>query len=150
MVSRVAKLLSVGCIAFGAAGCYSPLPDSGPAHGAIESNASISLLGTSPVFDYALIDLNKNVLPYIADPGPGSLYRTFGTGRGPVPEIKVGVGDTVTVTLFEAQAGGLFIPTDAGARPGNFVALPAQTVDSKGYISVPYAGQVKALGRSTP
>ena len=76
--------------------------------------------------------------------------RTFGAGHGPVPEIKVGVGDTVQVTLFEAQAGGLFIPTDAGARPGNFVALPNQTVDSKGYITVPYAGQVRVLNRGTP
>src|SRR6185312_103672 len=83
-------------------------------------------------------------------PGPGSLYRTFGTGRGPAPEILVGIGDTVSVTLFEAQAGGLFIPADAGSRPGNFVTLPNQTVDTKGYITVPYAGQIKALGRPTP
>ena len=54
------------------------------------------------------------------------------------------------VTLFEAQSGGLFIPTDAGARPGNFVTLPSQTVDSKGYITVPYAGQIRVLNRSTP
>jgi polysaccharide biosynthesis/export protein len=131
------------------AGC-STLPDSGPDHRGIEANASVAILGTSPVFDYALIDLNKNVLPFIVDPGPGSLYRTFGTGRGPVPEILVGVGDTVSVTLFEAQAGGLFIPTDAGSRPGNFVTLPNQTVDTKGFITVPYAGQIKALGRPTP
>ncbi len=102
------------------------------------------------ILNYALVDLNKNVLPYIDDPGPGSLLRTFGEGRGPAPELKVGIGDTVQVTLFEAQSGGLFIPTDAGARPGNYVTLPTQTVDSKGYISVPYAGQIHVLGRSTP
>jgi polysaccharide biosynthesis/export protein len=145
----LAKRLGVGCLMLAAAGC-STLPDSGPDHRGIEANASVALLGTSPVFDYALIDLNKNVLPFIVDPGPGSLYRTFGTGRGPVPEILVGVGDTVSVTLFEAQAGGLFIPTDAGSRPGNFVTLPNQTVDTKGFITVPYAGQIRALGRPTP
>jgi polysaccharide export outer membrane protein len=78
------------------------------------------------------------------------LLRTFGAGHGPVPEIKVGVGDTIQVTLFEAQAGGLFIPVDAGSRPGNFVTLPNQIVDAKGYITVPYAGQIPVLNRGTP
>ena len=140
--ASLAVLLALG-------GC-SILPDSGPAWRNVELNASVRISETPPVFNYALVDLNKNVLPFIVDPGPGSLYRTFGTGRGPVPEIKVGIGDTVQVTLFEAQSGGLFIPTDAGARPGNYVTLPAQTVDSKGYISVPYAGQILALNRPTP
>lgn len=139
--SRTLASLAV-LLAFGG---RSVIPDSGPNWRNVESNASVRISETTPVFNYALIDLNKNVLPFIIDPGPGSLYRTFGTGRGPVPEIKVGTGDTVQVTLFEAQSGGLFIPTDAGARPGNYVTLPAQTVDSKGYISVPYAGQILAL-----
>jgi polysaccharide export outer membrane protein len=93
--------------------------------------------------------LNQNVLPFLEDPGPGSLYRTFGAGRGPAPQLLVGIGDTLQVTLFEAQAGGLFIPTDAGSRPGNFVTLPNQVVDEKGYISVPYAGQIRVLNRGT-
>ena len=128
------------------------LPDSGPSRRDVEAKATASLIGVSPnsILSYVLVDLNKNVLPYLEDPGPGSLYRTFGEGRGPAPELKVGVGDTVQVTLFEAQSGGLFIPTDAGARPGNYITLPAQTVDSKGYISVPYAGRIAVLKRSTP
>jgi len=131
------------------AGC-STLPESGPAHRNVEADASAKLNGPSPVFNYALVDLNKNVLPFVVDPGPGSLYRTFGTGHGPAPELRVGIGDTVQVTLFEAQAGGLFIPTDAGSRPGNFVTLPNQVVDSRGFITVPYAGQIRALHKTTP
>ena len=34
------------------------------------------------------------------------------------------IGDMVSVTIFEAEAGGLFVPSEAGARPGNFVMLP--------------------------
>jgi polysaccharide export outer membrane protein len=131
------------------AGCSS-LSDSGPGHRDIEARARTALALRHPWFNYILVDLNKNLLPYLGDPGPGSLLQTFGAGHGPSPEIKVGIGDSVQVTLFEDQSGGLFIPADAGARPGNFVTLPGQMVDRKGYITVPYAGQVRALNRSTP
>jgi polysaccharide biosynthesis/export protein len=64
-------------------------------------------------------------------------------------DIRLGVGDLVSVTIFEAQTGGLFIPSEAGARPGNFVAIPNQAVDANGNISVPYAGNIRAKGRTT-
>ena len=132
-------------------GC-SILSDSGPSRRDVEAKAAVSVSNTDPasILKYVLVDLNKNVLPFLDDPGPGSLFRTFGEGRGPAPELKVGVGDTLSVTIFEAQSGGLFIPKDAGVRPGNFVTLPSETVDSKGYITVPYAGQIAVLGRATP
>ncbi len=73
--------------------------------------------------------------------------RVFTDRRGP-SEIRFGVGDTVSVTVFEAAAGGLFIPADAGVRPGNYVTLPNQQVDTQGNITVPYAGAIKAQGRT--
>ena len=57
-------------------------------------------------------------------------------------------GDVVSVTIFEAAAGGLFIPAEASVRPGNFVTLPNQEVDNNGNISVPYAGNIRAKGRT--
>jgi polysaccharide export outer membrane protein len=60
----------------------------------------------------------------------------------------VGVGDVVSVTIFEPEPGGLFIPSEPGARPGNFVTLPDQIVDTNGNITVPYAGSIRALGRT--
>lgn len=73
--------------------------------------------------------------------------RVFVDRRGPA-EIRFGIGDTVSVTVFEAASGGLFIPIDAGVRPGNFVTLPNQPVDTQGNITVPYAGAIKAQGRT--
>jgi polysaccharide biosynthesis/export protein len=143
------QYLAIVGLALALAGCGGN-SDSGPWHRNVEAEASVTLQATDPIFNYALVDLNKNVLPYVSSPDIGSLFRTFGTGRGPPPEIKVGVGDTIQVSLFEAQAGGLFVPSDAGSRPGNFITLPSQTVDSRGYITVPYAGQILALNRSTP
>jgi len=66
----------------------------------------------------------------------------------PPPRITLGVGDVVSVTIFEAEPGGLFIPSEPGARPGNFVTLPNQVVDTNGNITVPYAGTIRALGRT--
>jgi len=63
-------------------------------------------------------------------------------------DIRLGVGDIVTVTIFEAHSGGLFIPSEAGVRPGNFVTIPNQAVDARGNISVPYAGNIRAKGRT--
>jgi polysaccharide export outer membrane protein len=42
----------------------------------------------------------------------------------------------------------LFIPIEAGVRPGNFVTLPNQPIDTSGNITVPYAGAIKAAGRT--
>jgi polysaccharide export outer membrane protein len=100
-------------------------------------------------FDYALIDLTPAVVEFAVPVGPGSFFTTFGAGHGPAPEIRVGVGDVVQVSVFESAAGGLFIPSEAGVRPGNFVTLPAQTIDRTGNLSVPYAGQIHVVGRST-
>jgi len=78
---------------------------------------------------------------------PAVLAGAF-TDHRPPAAIKFGIGDVVSVTIFEAAAGGLFIPIEAGVRPGNFVTLPDQTVDNDGNISVPYAGTVPAAGRT--
>ena len=50
--------------------------------------------------------------------------------------------------MFEAAAGGLFIPAEAGVRPGNFVTLPNQPIDNRGNLTVPYAGLVPAAGKT--
>jgi polysaccharide biosynthesis/export protein len=133
------------------AACTS-LPMSGPSHYDIEGGAAASLLSerNTVVFDYALVDIDKGILEKVIDVGPGSFFRSFGRGRGPAPVIRVGVGDVVQVSVFESTSGGLFIPAEAGVRPGNFVTLPVQTVDRSGTITVPFAGEVPAAGKTLP
>ena len=129
----------------------STLPASGPNPHDVSASASTSTLADQRIqINYTLVDITQRVITALRDLGPGSLFGSFGTGRGGPPQITVGVGDSVQVTIFESAAGGLFIPTDAGARAGNFVQLPPQTVDQGGYISVPYAGAILAKGRSLP
>src|SRR5262249_26774370 len=94
------------------------------------------------------LDINPLVASQAIDLDPGSFFRTFGKGKGPSPQILIGQGDVIQLTVFESRSGGLFIPADSGTRPGNFVQLPLQLVDHDGYIFVPYAGRVRAAGRT--
>ena len=142
-----ALLLLVGTAA---SGC-TQMPVDGPDRRAIELGASATVAKEdrrSTLVDYALVDISSNVVQHAAYIAPDSLFRTFGQRPGPAPVIRVGEGDVVQVTIFESSAGGLFIPAEAGVRPGNFVTLPNQIVDRSGVISVPFAGSVQASGRS--
>lgn len=117
------------------------MPSSGPEDHVIKSEITRS----GP--DYVLVKLTPTVVDILKEYGPGAIAGSF-PDRRPPPGIRFGIGDTVAVSIFEAAAGGLFIPAEAGVRPGNFVALPNQNVDLNGNITVPYAGQVKANGRT--
>jgi polysaccharide export outer membrane protein len=127
-------LMSAGC------GSYL-LPASGPNSIVVRSG------GTWNGPPYGLVKLSPQVIKILQEFGPRSLSTTFGDRRPP-PEITFGIGDVITVSIFEAAAGGLFIPAEASVRPGNFVTLPSQPVDTKGFISIPYAGLVRAAGRT--
>jgi polysaccharide biosynthesis/export protein len=133
------------------AGCTN-LPASGPYPISVEVGSTTKLPNnpSASQLKYALVDLSSEVLQFAGGPAQNSLYRGFGGGRGPAPELLVGIGDRLQVAIFEAASGGLFIPSDAGSRPGNFITLPPQAVDSKGFISVPYAGQIAADRRTVP
>ena len=124
------------------------LPIDGPRHRDITTGATAALVTDrrAIAIDYALVDIDKTVVENAIDVGPGSFFKTFRERRGPAPVIRVGVGDVVQVTIFESAVGGLFIPAEAGVRPGNFVTLPPQQVNRSGNINVPYAGAIKAAG----
>ncbi|WP_245331701.1 polysaccharide biosynthesis/export family protein [Bradyrhizobium sp. NAS80.1] len=94
---------------------------------------------------YALVKLTPEVVEVLGRYTP-RLSSAF-AAKTPPKAFRFGVGDTVSVTIFESGAGGLFT-SDAGIRAGNFVTVPNQAVDEKGYIAVPYAGTIRALGRT--
>jgi polysaccharide export outer membrane protein len=95
---------------------------------------------------YALVKVTPKVTGVLAK----AVFRLTGEfpDRSRPKDIRFGIGDIVSVTIFEAAAGGLFIPIEAGVRPGNFVSIPNQAVDVSGNISIPYAGAIRARGRT--
>lgn len=141
VVKRGFVLASVlSAVLLSSAGC-SIMPMSGPEDHVIKSEQTVN----GP--EYGLVKLTPTVVDIVREYGPGAIAGSFPDNRPP-PSIKFGIGDVVAVSIFEAAAGGLFIPAEAGVRPGNFVSLPNQNVDSAGFITVPYAGAVKANGRT--
>jgi polysaccharide biosynthesis/export protein len=142
--SSILLIATLGIIS----GCAA-LPRSGPDPRAVENGAAVKVAATNKKIgiDYALVDINKAVLANVADTTRSTMRGGFGGGRGGPPNIVLGVGDVVQVSVFEAQAGGLFIPADAGSRPGNYITLPNQTIGRDGSLSVPYAGKVVAANR---
>jgi polysaccharide export outer membrane protein len=125
--------------AFGISGC-TLLPSAGP--DVASSYAAVNPPKSAP---HAVVNVTPEVIRVVEKSQPSSGLGNF---RGPgAASIRIGVGDIVGVTIFEASPGGLFIPLESTNSAGNFVNLPDQKVDSAGNISVPYAGSVKAAGQ---
>lgn len=124
------------------------LPRSGPSTESVILSALTETINAEATlgYQYALVDLTTEALPFLSDDEDGT-PATLGVASGPPPEIRLGVGDVIQVTVFESQSGGLFIPREAGVRPGNFVQLPPQEIGRNGLITVPYAGQITAAGQ---
>ncbi len=88
--------------------------------------------------------------------GFGSFYSQFGD-RKISAESVIGVGDAVTVTIWEAGPGGLFSPSasqttavvNAVSTGANSATIPEQVVGRDGGITVPYAGRVHVAGKTT-
>ena len=114
-------------------GACSVMPSNGPASYDVKSERAYE----PDSLPYAVVRITQQTEGVIAEYNP-RISGTFPDRRTP-KELKFGIGDIVGVSIFKSSSGGLFIPPEASVRPGNFIALPNQPVNTKGYISVPYA-----------
>lgn len=99
---------------------------------------------------FALISANPETIR-ATNEATNSLAPHFGAmARGPGPDCSIGKGDIVSVTVFEGEAGGLFVPKEGGSRQGNYVQVPNQQVDARGQIAVPFVPEpITVAGRTT-
>jgi polysaccharide export outer membrane protein len=137
--SRLLRSLPLLSVLFVAAGC-GILPAGGPWNGDILAGER-----DPKSLPYALVRVTPSITDILARSVP---RLTAFTDHSRPREIRFGIGDIVGVTIFEASSGGLFIPAEAGVRPGNYITIPSQAVDTQGNISIPYAGQIRARGRT--
>jgi polysaccharide biosynthesis/export protein len=148
MLKRLRSSLFAAVLATLLPAC-SLLPGTGPTSDAVNGNATAGVRSTAPL-PYALVDVTGDTIGFLSQPNLITFKGEFPDKR-PKPTQVVGVGDVLNISIFEAAPGGLFTPaTVAGARPGNFVDLPAQAVDQKGSIYVPYGGEIPAAARTLP
>jgi polysaccharide export outer membrane protein len=125
------------------AGC-AMFPAQGP--GALDPSPTAQVT-TQERVGYVLVEIDNRTIGALERLGP----KTAEIGRLPNDKptaLRLGVGDVVNITIFEATAGGLFIPAESTARAGNYVNLPPQEIDARGTVQVPFAGQVRAAGRT--
>jgi polysaccharide export outer membrane protein len=135
-------LVLLACLAL--AGC-GVIPRSGP------SADSMIEAGRDEAPPFALVPIDDRVVTLLAQWHGPSLYGSFGDFRSPI-EQRIGVGDSVVVTVWEAAAGGLFsTPVGDPRQPGSHSAIiPEQVVARDGSITVPYAGRVQVSGKTPP
>lgn len=134
---------SISVVGAAALAACSMLPNSGPLTLEVVQQEDLS----DPISGYVLVDVNERVASIWAAQPKDSL-QAFGDVR-PAPDIRIGVGDAITVTIWEAAAGGLFSAavTDRTISAGSRTAtIPEQVVPRDGSIQVPYAGRIRVLG----
>ncbi len=136
-----------GLVGLSLAGCGA-IPKDGPYATEVRNQAQATLGPTSEQVGYALVSLSPIALD-VANRSTNEVNPAFHSaimGGAKTASVPIGIGDILSITVFEAASGGLFIPGDAGSRSGNFVAVPSQQVDSSGTIAIPYAGQLHVVG----
>lgn len=128
-------------------GCSS-LPNSGPSTEAVMTPAA-SQAPSASVATYDVIAIDDSVTAALAKFRAGSFAGSFGQPAR-ARANSLGIGDVVSVSIYESSAGGLFGTGETGTSNGSkSVLLPPQQIDQSGRISVPFAGRIQAAGRTT-
>lgn len=139
-------------VALGAAialnGCVLISKD-GPEGDTVAAGAAVASDTGALKVGYALVDLDADAVRAANQYSRNAIQRFSGLKRRGGRDLSIGVGDIVSVTVFEAESGGLFIPKDAASRPGNYVQIPNEQVDARGDITIPYvSGPLHVAGRT--
>lgn len=125
------------------------VPKDGPTAEVIRNGAEIRV-ASGERLSYAFVKVGPGVVNAVnrSTDAIAPHFKNLAPVRNYKVEAPIGVGDVISVTVFEALAGGLFIPAEAGVRSGNLVQMPNQEVDVSGQVNVPYIGNLRVAGRS--
>ncbi len=123
-------------------GC-STLPTSGPTTSAVMKQETVD---NKTRFD--IVDINGNVIQALLAASHEN-FRVRFKKYGKPPQARIGVGDSIVVSIWEAAGGGLFgaSPTDHLSSGSRSVTIPEQVVGQDGAITVPFAGRIHVAGR---
>nr|WP_314073714.1 polysaccharide biosynthesis/export family protein [uncultured Roseococcus sp.] len=98
---------------------------------------------------YYVVDIDESVINTLHRLAPPSFSGQFDDHR-PVNAQRLGVGDVLAVTVWEAAGGGLFSApiSDRAASGARSAVIPEQQVGQDGAITVPFAGRIQVVGRT--
>lgn len=136
-------LLLAGFLSLG--GCAS-LPSAGPlADDIADDNASSEPYG---VKGYVIVDVTPQIITALKNQPVPAFYPAGFDAVQPDARNALGVGDGITISIWEAGAGGLFTSAPAeGFLPGaRNVIMPEQVIAPDGSITIPYVGRVHVAG----
>lgn len=145
-MTKLARLIACCAFPLFGLGACSNLPGSGPSTSDVVQQSS-----ATESFQYEMIDIDPSVVDSLRGRRFDSFSSRFGDKRMS-QEPVIGVGDAVTVTIWEAAAGGLF---SSPVTPGqvsvgsNSAQIPEQVVGRDGGVTVPYAGRISVAGKTT-
>ncbi len=133
---RIAKAMLVNALIVGLAlnGCT--IPRSGPTAGAIKADAS------DPAYDMHVVRVTPTIAA-IARNNETLGFDSYFVRPGEVSPDSISPGDTISVRVWENVDSGLLAGVGQKAT-----TLEAIQVDQDGSIFVPYAGRIRAAGRS--
>lgn len=134
--------------AFALAGCSS-IPTSGPSAAQIgQASKGVDAVATG----IQVVDLTDGVArQLLAERRSGDFASVLGDGA--LFRQQLGIGDTIEVSIWEAPPATLFgagvgDARTVGSSNARVTVLPDQVIDGDGLINVPFAGAVKAAGRT--
>lgn len=128
------------------AGCASPfLPREGPS-----TDAILEAPNAQPASGIQVLDVTADVARKARASRQQRLFSNV-WGQAQKPGFRIGAGDVLEVTVWEAPPASLFASTLIDPRSTAATArasvLPEQMVSTSGHINVPFVGQVTAAGR---
>ncbi|OYU47125.1 MAG: sugar transporter [Rhizobiales bacterium PAR1] len=137
--------LGLGLLGALLTGC-SALPSTGPTSAEVVSDAQ-----AGENIRYILRDVDESIVSILSSARTATFHSSFGDHRPP-PSQRIGIGDTISVTVWEAAAGGLFSSPaiDRNSTGARSAMIPEQVVARDGSVTVPYAGRIYVAGLTTP
>ncbi|MDE2363475.1 MAG: polysaccharide export protein [Hyphomicrobiales bacterium] len=141
---RVLGKWAVLSLSLAAAGC-SYLPSQGPTASEVVSGGAAQTADAAP--RYLVDNLDARTVAILKHEPNQTLSGRFGT-RGGAASPTIGLGDSVSVTVWEAASGGLFSSAAIGGvtAGSHSAAIPEQAVGRDGNITIPYAGRIHVAG----
>lgn len=118
------------------------VPNDGPLTSRVVNagaDKTTTIAQTSVVFDVVTVD--QRIANSVTTLGQPSLVGTFGFGSAPGTPV-IGVGDELSVLIFEAGPDGLFSTVERKSTQIPVVVQP------NGYGQIPYAGAIKFAGKT--